>query len=169
MTLEARVEARYLQSGSLRLRNQICEKIYKITVDWKGSKYVGIRLDWDCKTRVLHTSVSDFFKKALNKHQHPTPPKYQHASTQATPINYGVKSQAPTPGGDSPLLQPERIRQVQDTVGTFTWYSCATDLTMAQTLRSIAGHQSKATQQLREEVIQFLDYCTTHPDAQIRF
>ena len=40
---------------------------------------------------------------------------------------------------------------------------------MAQTLRSIAGHQSKATQQLREEVIQFLDYCTTHPDAQIRF
>ena len=44
------------------------EKHYKITVDWKGSKYVGISLNWDYKTRVLHTSVPDFVKKALNKY-----------------------------------------------------------------------------------------------------
>ena len=43
------------------------EKHYKITVDWKGSKYVGISLNWDYKTRVLHTSVPGFLKKTLNK------------------------------------------------------------------------------------------------------
>ena len=40
---------------------------------------------------------------------------------------------------------------------------------MAKTLSSIAGRQAKATEKLEEEVKWFLDYCSTHPDATIRF
>ena len=89
--------------------------------------------------------------------------------TKAARINYGAKVQAPTPDDDSLLLPPEGIRQVQDIIGMFAWYSRVNAPTMAQTLSSIAGRQSKATQQLREEVAQFLNYCTTHPAAQSRF
>ena len=38
-----------------------------------------------------------------------------------------------------------------------------------KTLSSIAGRQAKATQQLKDEVHWFLDYCATHPDAIIRY
>lgn len=31
------------------------DKHYEVTVDWKGSKYVGISLAWDYKGRTLHT------------------------------------------------------------------------------------------------------------------
>ena len=156
-TLEARVEARHLHSvvddfgikfvGDEHTNHlkKTLEKHYKITVDWKGSKYVGISLNWDYKTRVLHTSVPDFVKKSLNKYQHPTPSKPQHAPTKATPINYGAKVQAPTPDDETPLLTPEGIRQVQDIVGTFAWYSRATDPTMAQTLSSIDDNPKQHT------------------------
>jgi hypothetical protein len=113
--------------------------------------------------------VPDFVKKAFNKYQHPKPIKPQHAPTKFVPINYGAKVQAPAPDNNSPLLPPEGIRQIQDIVGTFAWYSQATDLPMAQTQSSITGRQSKATQQLCEEVTQLLDYCATHLDAMIRF
>ena len=40
---------------------------------------------------------------------------------------------------------------------------------MTKVLSSIAGRQAKATEKLEEEVKWFLDYCSTHPDATIRF
>ena len=137
--------------------------------DWKGSKYVGISLGWDYVNRVLHTSVPGFVKKSLNKYQHPILAKPQHTPAKATPINYGAKTQEPTPKETLPILSPEGIRKIQDIVGTFAWYSSATDPTMAQTLSSIAGRQTKTTQQLQTEVTQFMDYCATHPDATVRF
>ena len=95
----------------------LLKKYYKVTVDWKGSKYVGISLGWDYVNRVLHTSVPGFVKKSLNKYQHPIPAKPQHAPAKATPINYGAKTQEPTPEDTSPILSPEGIRKIQDIVG----------------------------------------------------
>ena len=69
----------------------------------------------------------------------------------------------------SPQISKEGIRRIQEVVGTFAWYSAATDPTMAKTLSSIAGRQAKATEQVRKEVKHFLDYCATHPDARVRF
>lgn len=40
---------------------------------------------------------------------------------------------------------------------------------MLATLSSIASRQTKATDNLEEEVKQFLGYCATHPNAGIRF
>jgi hypothetical protein len=40
---------------------------------------------------------------------------------------------------------------------------------MEATLGSLIGRQGKATEQLKTEVQQFLDYCATHPDATVRF
>ena len=44
------------------------EKHHKVTVDQKGSKYIGIRLTWDYEGRTLHTIVPHFAKKSLNKY-----------------------------------------------------------------------------------------------------
>ena len=145
------------------------ERHYDITIDWEGKKYVGISLKWDYEAHTLDTSVPGFVEKSLNKFQHPEPEKAQHAPAKAAPVNYGAKVQQKTPEDTSPELSPEGIKKIQDIVGTFAWYSRATDPTMAQTLSSIASRQSKATNQLKEEVHQFLDYCATHPDAIVRY
>ena len=145
------------------------EKYYDITVDWSGKKYIGISLKWDYTNRTLETSVPGFVKKLLHRLQHPTPSKPQHAPAKAVPINYGAKHQEAIPEDTTPQLSEEGIRRIQRAVGTFAWYSRATDLIMAKTLSSIAGRQVKATEKLKEELNQFLDYCSTHPDERVRY
>ena len=92
--------------------------------------------------------MSGFVKKSLGKFQYPTPSKLQHTPAKAPPVEYGLKVKKKTPEDTSPELSPEGIKKIQDIVGTFAWYSCATDPTMAQTLSSIASRQAKATTQL---------------------
>ena len=150
------------------LKNTL-QKFYDITVDWSGRKYVGISLKWDYQNRTLETSVPGFVQKALHQLQPPKPGKPQHAPAKAVPINYGAKHKEAMPEDNSAQLSPEGIKRVQKAVGTFAWYSRATDPIMAKTLSSIAGRQAKATEQLKEELNQFLDYCATHPDARVRY
>ena len=147
---------------------KVLEKDYEVTVDWKGEKYVGISLKWDYDKRTLETSVPEFVSSSLHKFQHPAPPKPQHSPAHAAPIQYGAKVQQEYLD-TSPQISKEGIRRIQEIVGTFAWYSAATDPTMAKTLSSIAGRQAKATEQLKKEVKHFLDYCATHPDARVRF
>ena len=40
---------------------------------------------------------------------------------------------------------------------------------MSKTLSSIAGRQAQVTESMEKEVKQFMDYCSTHPDAVVRF
>lgn len=71
-------------------------------MDWSGSKYVGITLDWDYEKRTLDTSVPGYVKKALQELQHPNPAKPQHTPAKSVPINYGAKTQEPVPEDTSP-------------------------------------------------------------------
>ena len=96
-------------------------------------------------------------------------PKTRHAPTTRTPLNYGVKGQQATPNDDSPILPKEGINIIQEVVGPFAWYSRSIDPTMASTFSSITGRQSTATEQIREEVHQLLDNCTTHPNTAVRY
>ena len=145
------------------------EKHYDVTCDWEGSKYVGIDLKWDYQARTLDTSVPGYVPAKLDQHKHPTPPKPQHAPSKAPTKHYGQKVQKATPIDTSKKLSPQGIKRIQEIVGSFAWYSRATDPTMAKTLSSIAGRQAEATENLEEEVRHFMDYCATHPDAVVRF
>ena len=144
------------------------EKDYDVTVDWKGHLFVGIKLEWDYEKRTLDTHVPGYVKNALHKYQHKSPTKPQHAPATAAPIAYGAKIQKATKD-TSPLISAERIKKIQEVIGTFAWYSRAVDPTMAATMSSIAARQSRGTEKLEEEVAQFLDYCATHPNAGVRF
>ena len=143
-------------------------KDYEVTVDWKGELYVGIKLEWDYEKRTLDTHIPGFVPSALHKYQHKRPTKPQHAPANAAPIQYGAKVQKATKD-TSPLISAERIRKIQEVVGTFAWYSRAVDPTMAAMMSSIASRQSRGTEDLEQEVKQFLDYCATHPNAGVRF
>ena len=147
---------------------QTLKRWYNVTIDWKGELYVGIKLEWDYANRTLDTHVPGFVKKALHKYQHPVPAKPQHAPAKSKPIQYGAKIQVEE-HDTSPALSSAGIKRIQDVVGTFAWYSRASDPTMTATLSSIASRQSTATEQLGEEVKQFLDYCSTHPNTGIRY
>ena len=121
------------------------KKWYDVTIDWEGSLYVGVNLEWDYDKRTLDTHVPGFVAKVLQQYQHPKPSKPQHVPAKAKPIQYGAK--IPVEERDTtPELSPAGIKRIQDVVGTFAWYSRASDPTMTATLSSIASPQSKPTE-----------------------
>ena len=55
----------------------VFQKIYAITHDWTGGKYIGITLDWDYKQTKVFLSMQGHIRKASTQFNHLTPRKQQ--------------------------------------------------------------------------------------------
>jgi hypothetical protein len=87
------------------------EKHYTGAIDWDGSLFCGINIDWMAK----------YIPKALRKFQHSKPVFPQHQPYQNTPIQYGAHIQRVDINTSTPLT-PEAIKRVQDIVSTLLYY-----------------------------------------------
>jgi len=90
---------------------------YKITEDWTGELYLGIKLNWDYKNRTVNLSMPNYVSEALHKCQHPAPYRPEHAPHDWTKPAYGQRQQFVTPHDDSDLLDQDGINRVQQVVG----------------------------------------------------
>ena len=66
---------------------------YTITIDWEGTKYVGLHLNWDYVNRTVDISMPNYIEKALQRFEHPPPKSPQHSPHSWTKPNYGAKQQ----------------------------------------------------------------------------
>ena len=126
-------------------------------MDWKGRLFCGIKLDWDYNLQHVDMSVPGYVQRKLTKYQHPDPKKPQHSPYQAASIHYGTKVQHPVPSDKTAPLSPEKIKRVQDIIGTFIWYGRACDPTLTASLSAIASCQSKGTEAVLAASHQLLD------------
>lgn len=159
-------------SHAKHLKN-VLEKYYEVTVDWKGELFCGVKLDWDYKNRTVDLSMPDYIPKALTRFQHDKPSQPQHAPYKSAPIQYGEKVQLAQSDKSSPehspTLSADKIKHIQQIVGTLLYYSRAVDPTLAAALSTIASQQSHGTQAVMDACHQLLDYVATHPNATIRY
>ena len=145
------------------------EEWYEVSVDWAGKLFCGITLDWNYEMGHVDLSVPGYVERKLTKYQHPTPDRPQHSPYLAAPIAYGSKLQHPVPTDTSAPLSPEKIKHVQDIVGSFIWYGRACDPTLTAALSAISARQSNGTEDVMAACRHFLDYLATHPNASIRY
>ena len=66
---------------------------YPVKVDWTGSKYIGIDLDWDYNKEEVKLSMKGYVKKALKEYQHVAPTKPFDAPTKYHKPEFGQKIQ----------------------------------------------------------------------------
>ena len=98
------------------------KRMYTITMDWTGTKYLGLTLRWDYKNRTCDMSMPKYIEKALLRFAIPTPKRAQHSPHAWAKPDYGAKTQLTAPIDDSsPLSQPERTR-IQEITGTLLYY-----------------------------------------------
>jgi len=142
---------------------------YTIDVDWTGSLYCGIKLDWNYEQRHLDISMPKYVHKQLVRYEHKPPRRPQNCPYAPNPIQYGKNNQAPTPEDTSKLLDKADKKFIQQVVGSFLYYARAIDATILMALSEIAQQVSKPTENTMKRVKQFLDYMSTHPDAKIRY
>eukprot|EP00804_Cyclotella_cryptica_P008225 CCRYP_015155-RA/>CCRYP_015155-RA protein AED:0.23 eAED:0.17 QI:0/0/0/1/1/1/3/0/935 len=147
---------------------QELEMHYECSMDWKGELFCGVRLNWDYKNRTVRLSMPNFVRSALHKFAHPQPAHPQHSPYKAAPITYGSTTQENLTD-DTPSLSPDKIKFIQQVVGTFLFFGRAVDPTLAAASSSIASRQSKGTEATLQATRQLLDYVATHPNPSIQY
>ncbi len=66
---------------------------YKINMDWDGTRYLGLTLDWDYKLRKVHLTMPGYIKKACIRFGHTMPDKPQRQPHPHTLSIYGATIQ----------------------------------------------------------------------------
>jgi hypothetical protein len=141
--------------------------IYQLTVDWTGTKYCGLALDWDYQNRTVDISMPGYIERALHKFQHDPPTRAQHSPHAWTAPAYGATIQYTAPDDHSTKLDSCNITRLQEIVGTLLYYARAVDSTLLVALGSIASAPS--TEATAQAVTQLLNYCSSHPNATLRY
>ena len=52
---------------------QVLNNLYTISIDWTGSLYCSLTINWDYDKRICDISMPTYIKEALHKFQHPAP------------------------------------------------------------------------------------------------
>jgi hypothetical protein len=140
---------------------------YDISSDWTGSAYCGLKLYWDYINGTVDLSMPGYTKEALHKYQHPSPTRPEHAQHQWNPPIYGAKTQYVEDTHDSPALSPKYVTRLQQLGGTLLYYARAVDPPLIMPVNVLASEQARATAATADKIIKLLNYCTTHPEANL--
>eukprot|EP00957_Ditylum_brightwellii_P148741 11324479-Ditylum_brightwellii.AAC.1 len=114
---------KYIGPPHLHHLINISKKYYAVEIDYQGSKYCGIDLEWGYNNRTLDASMSKYVPQTLHKYQHPQPKRPKHSPFPAPPKYYGKAAQIEDPDPISPLLPIAKQKNIQQIVGSFLFYS----------------------------------------------
>lgn len=148
---------------------QTLQQYYETSCDWNGELYCGITLKWDYTKRTVDLTMPGYVQSALHKYQHGKPSRQQHSPYPAETPHYGAKVQLTPPTDKTRPMTQEAKRRLQQIVGTFLYYARAVDATMLMALSTLGSEQTTGTEKTERALLQFLNYCATHPDATIRY
>jgi hypothetical protein len=142
---------------------------YTITIDWDASKYIGLTLKWDYKSRKGYAHMPGYIQKALLQFKHQTPIAKQNSLHPHVKPQYGAKAQYATNEDTSPPLTGEEAKYVQEVAGTLLYYARALDSTILPALSAIATEKANPTEKTRATIKQLLDYYATQDKAVLTY
>jgi hypothetical protein len=145
------------------------ESTYECSIDWAGTQYCGLTLEWDYPNQHVNMSMPGYVPKGLAKFKHKPPKHPEYAPSDWTAPVYGRKVQQPTETSTSPALSPAGKTEIQSLSGTFQYYGQGVDPTILVALNDIAGEQSAPTASTRAKCTKLMNYLATNPQAKIRY
>ena len=139
---------------------------YPVKADWTGSKYIGIDLDWNYEAGEVKLSMKGYVQKALKEFLHKPPSKPVNGPTPYTAPVYG-KSVQYAPTEEPKTFTDKQIRHVQEVCGKFLYPARTVDNTMLHALNELCIAATKGNNATVKALDHFMNYCATHPDAEI--
>ena len=100
---------------------------YAIDVDWEGTRFIGLKLDWDYSGHQVHLSMPGYIEKALARFAHPAPNKPQHQPHPHTERTYGATIQYAKAPDTSPALPATGKTYIQQVLGVLLYYGRAVE------------------------------------------
>ena len=87
---------------------------YTISQDWKGTQYIGLTIDWGYEKQEVHISIPGYIEDALTRFKRARPRTPQDQPHPHVPPNYGATRQYAKQQDNSPLLDKEGQKSVQE-------------------------------------------------------
>jgi hypothetical protein len=137
-------------------------ELYTMTVDWTGSKYLGIVIHYDKEKREMHLSMPKYVENAIERFG---AKDYEPAHSPMLYVPPSRNSNQMTNPDLTPPLPPDRKQRIQQIVGTFLYYARAVDPTMLTAINKLASIQANPTEATELAVHRFLSYAKTWPHA----
>ena len=91
-------------------------------VDWEGSMYCGVSLDWHYEDKYVNISMLKYVHKQLLRYAHRPPRRKQYCPFEPNPLRYGKQSDEIVPEEESPELDKAGKTFVQQVVGSLLYY-----------------------------------------------
>ena len=92
---------------------------YTISEDWEEKLYIGIILKWDYRKQTFDLSMPGYVTAALQRFRRQLKNTWQSFPHNHVPPTYGARVRFSEPEDDTPLLQKERLKFIQQVVGVF--------------------------------------------------
>ena len=124
------------------------QKHYKLHVDYDGTHYMGLTMEWNYKEGYVDVSMPNYVPHLLERLNHPPPSKQQYSPHEHNSVRYSKKGerQLTAPIDTSTPLDGKDITKIQSIVGALLYYARAIDNTILTALNDIAATQSKPTE-----------------------
>ncbi len=115
---------------------------YTITINWGAIKYIRLTIDWNYNKGQVHVHMPGYLDKVFLKFKHVAPRKKQNSPHPHAIPQYEAKTQHAESQDESPLLNKEDTKHVQDVKGTLLYYAHAFNSTILTALSSFATKQA---------------------------
>ena len=145
------------------------KKKYTVTMDWNGSTYCGLTINWNYQQGYVDISMPNYIPQLLQKLQHPQPKKPQYSPHHWNQPTYGKTVQMAETDDNLPILDSKNTKFIQSTVGSLLYYARAIDGTILPALNSIATKQARPTENTMNSTKMLLDYIATYPGGVLRY
>ena len=147
----------------------VLKEHYEISIDWSGTKFIGLTLDWDYVGRMVHLSMPGYVEKLLIRFNHERPKRKQHSPHPHVLPTYGAKAQYAEEPTASPSLSKEDKKYVQAVTGTLLYYGRAVDPMVLTALNAIATQQASPTEATMGKIKQLLDFVASQEEAVLTY
>lgn len=128
------------------------EAHYQVSVDWEGTRYCGLTLNWDYVKRTCNISMPGYIERELQRFQHPAPRTAEHSPHPWQRPTYGAKTQfAPMPN-DAPSLDAGDKLRILEVLRTLLYYARAIDSTLLTAIGELATEQANGTRSTMEKL-----------------
>jgi len=143
------------------------QRIYRITADWKGERFIGMTINHDKTNRTLSVSMPNYVQKALVRFAAEDIQTAKSPAIYVPPVYGSRKQQRAVIDSSEPITCAKRKKRIQQIIGTLLYYARAVDPTMLTALNKVASRQANPTIAVEQAAERILSYAKTFPNAQI--
>jgi hypothetical protein len=141
----------------------------KCDMNWEGTCYLGLTIDWDCKNHKVHLFMPGYIDKALVRSNHTSPDMPQHQPHPHMVPTYGATIQYAKHIDQSPAATKADQKYIMQVVGVLLYYARAVKATLLVALCSLASSQAAPTEYTMSLIKWLLNYVATQLNAVLTY